>query len=285
MFQFTRNNQTFKCVPMLVEGFNGDINEDSGFVCTNTKPSLENFENTIPSGVSDQVQKLVVTSAIKNYDQCVQNQTINSLANANKLAGDDGAVNNTRYAMCAPFYNNPGWTGGSNQADDRKDAFKYPLVRFVRLDGGSDYINLSQLVVTDEKGVNIAKGKSASSSGSCCDGPESKAVDGVEAPRGHPGEYHSSGGNAFFEIDLGNPVQVYNVVIYNRADCCQNRMGSGYKIRLLDAARNEVFTSKNLTGDMVQTVVVKPPVFAKLNCPADNVQAGNFCYPASFVNK
>lgn len=76
------------------------------------------------------------------------------------------------------------------------------IVKYVRLDGGGDYINLSQLVVTDVNGVNIAKGRKATSSGYGWDAPEANAVDGVEASRGHPGEYHSSGGGAWYQVEL-----------------------------------------------------------------------------------
>jgi len=287
MFQFTRNNQIFKCSPIVLEGFEGD--SDSGFICTNTKENnnqnIENFENSFPGNVTDQIQKIVVNGTIKNYDQCVQDQTVNNLANANKLPNDDGAANNTRYAMCAPYYNNPGWAGGANKNEDRKDAFKYAPARFARIEGGSDYLQLSQVVVKDVKGVNVAKGKSVSSSGFCCDGNEFKAVDGVESARGHPNEFHSNGGNAFFEIDLGAPVEISTVTIYNRADCCQGRLASGYKVKLLDAARNVVFTGNNLNGDSSQTVVVRPPVFEKKQCPEGQTQSGFTCYPPFLINK
>ena len=284
MFQFTRNNQTFKCSPIILEGFDGG--DDNGFICTNTKENnIENFENSFPGNVTDQIKKLVVDGTLKNYDQCVQNQTINNLAQSNKLPNDDGAVNNTRYSMCASYYNNPGWAGGANKNEDRKDAFKYSPARIVRIDGGGDYLQLSQVVVKDLKGVNVAKGKSVKSSGHCCDGPEHKAVDGVESSRGHPNEYHSNGGNAFFEIDLGAITEISTITIYNRADCCQGRLASGYKIKLLDEKRNVVFTSNNLNGDSSQTIVVRPPVFEKRECPAGQVQSGFSCYPPFLINK
>jgi hypothetical protein len=45
MFQFNRNNQTYKCSPIVLEGFDGDSDNESGFICTNTKNTIENFEN------------------------------------------------------------------------------------------------------------------------------------------------------------------------------------------------------------------------------------------------
>jgi len=357
-----KNNTNFKCSPMVVEGFDG--NSNNGFICSVVNKKKETFENTLSNNVTEQVKKLVMNNTVRNYDQCVQHETINNLAYANKLAGDDGAVNTTRYTMCAPYYKKPGWTGGGNKDDDRKDEFKFPgnvlttlnkmvvageiknydqcvqnqtindlayankyfgddgavnntryamcapyyknpgwsgganksddrkdvynkllPAKFVRLEGGSDYINLSQLAVKDLNGVNVSKGKLTKSSGVGWDGPESAAVDGVESARGHPGEYHSNGPNAWFEVDLGTPTQISTVEVYNRADCCQNRMGSGYKIKLLDENRNVFFTSDNLTGELVQTIKVQSRVFPKIDCPNDQTQAGISCYPNSLINK
>jgi len=66
------------------------------------------------------------------------------------------------------------------------------LVSYVRLEGGNDWINLSQLVITDINGINIAPRGVATSSGAGYWTKDSTAIDGVEASRGHPGEYHSS---------------------------------------------------------------------------------------------
>jgi hypothetical protein len=128
------------------------------------------------------------------------------------------------------------------------------LVKFVRVDGGSDYLQLSQVVVTDENGANIAKGRKTSSSGVGWDGPESAAVDGTEASRGHPAQYHSNNGNAFFQIELSVPSKVVSVTIYNRADCCQSRLASGYRVKLLNAQGQVMVTSKPLNAEAKQVI-------------------------------
>jgi hypothetical protein len=69
------------------------------------------------------VEALVRAGTILNYDKCVTNGTVYSYSAANKLPGDDGALNKTRYSVCAPYYNNPGWKGGADTADDRKSIF------------------------------------------------------------------------------------------------------------------------------------------------------------------
>ena len=132
------------------------------------------------------------------------------------------------------------------------------LVKFVRLEGGNDIINLSQLVVTDMNGKNVAKGAITSSSGVGSDGAEANAVDGEEASRPHPKEYHSSTPKAWFHIDLFPPTKVASVTVYNRADCCQERM-IGYKIILYDENNNIAFTSNPLTKEAKQLIQVSTP--------------------------
>jgi hypothetical protein len=166
------------------------------------------------------------------------------------------------------------------------------IVKFVRIDSGGDYLQLSQVVVTDANGTNIAKGRKTSSSGVGWDGPEAAAVDGVEASRGHPAQYHSNGGNAFFQIELSSPSQIASVTIYNRADCCQGRLASGYRVRLLDSQGNAVFTSEPLNAEAKQVIKVtgpagsrpKPPVFKKIECGNGEAQAGFGCYPEWLLN-
>lgn len=124
----------------------------------------------------------------------------------------------------------------------------------VVLSDGNDWINLSQLVVTNLQGVNVAKGAKTQSSGVGFDAPESNAVDGEEASRPHPKEYHSSGQKAFFKVFLPNPDIITSVTVYNRADCCQERMASGYKIKLLGKDDKILFTSDNLTKESKQVI-------------------------------
>jgi len=44
MFQFTRNNQTFKCSPIILEGFDNNNDSSPNIICRNIK-SIENFES------------------------------------------------------------------------------------------------------------------------------------------------------------------------------------------------------------------------------------------------
>ena len=167
------------------------------------------------------------------------------------------------------------------------------FVKFVYLMGGSDYINLSQLVVTDSLGNNVAKGRPTRSTGVGWGGPESAAVDGVEASRNHPHEYHSNAGRAAFLVILDKPTQVTSVTVYNRADCCQDRMASGYRIMLTNEKGEALFNSANLTAAAKQTITITGPaagpaapiVYANVNCPKTHIQVGTNCYPKSIADK
>ena len=167
------------------------------------------------------------------------------------------------------------------------------IVKAVYLLGGSDYINLSQLVVTDSLGNNVAKGRQTKSTGVGWDGPESAAVDGVEASRNHPQEYHSNRGNAIFVVILDKPTQVTSVTVYNRADCCQGRMASGYRILLVGEKGEHLFVSAPLTAEAKQTITITGPaanpaapiVYANVNCPKTHIQVGTNCYPKSIADK
>jgi hypothetical protein len=76
--------------------------------------------------------------------------------------------------------------------------------RYVRLEGGTEYINLSQLVARDSSNNNVAKLKTVRFSGYEANYP-SVAVDGVEAARNYPAIYYSNTTtNAWFEVDLGS---------------------------------------------------------------------------------
>ena len=101
----------------------------------------------------------------------------------------------------------------------------------VQLAGGfGTCLNFSQLVVLNEKGENISVRRPTEGSGSWEPASNSsRAVDGDEWPRGHPNEYHCSvaacGANVnHWEVKLDRPSTVSAIIIYNRADCCQDRL-------------------------------------------------------------
>jgi hypothetical protein len=94
--------------------------------------------------------------------------------------------------------------------------------------------------------------------------------------------YHSTGQNAFFQVALSKPTQISSVTVYNRSDCCQDRM-VGYKVYLYDSNNNLLFTSSPLTANNVQTVSINLPTSSSLvTCGDMKTRTGGkatvFCY-------
>jgi hypothetical protein len=141
-------------------------------------------------------------------------------------------------------------TNTSTTIAEIKSSNPLNFVKSVRIAGGSDYLQISQLVVTDMQGNNIAVGRPTSSSGIyASEFTEKSAVNG-----NFQGLFISSTPtNAFFEVTLDKPTQIASVSIYNRKDCCQDRL-TGYKVILKDSAGNPIYTSNNLNGNPQQTI-------------------------------
>lgn len=130
-------------------------------------------------------------------------------------------------------------------------------VGFVRIEGGNDILNFAQLVVLDENGNNISRGRPQKvNSETYRDANKTKPNDGGEAPRSHPGQYHGRGRDDIWEVMLDAPKKVSSVIIYNRGDCCQGRLASGYVIKLFSPkpSVNLIFTSKKLNSNPVQVI-------------------------------
>ena len=130
-------------------------------------------------------------------------------------------------------------------------------VSFIRVYGSQSGPQIGQLVGLDDKGNNVTKGRRATGKdvpiGNA--GPD-KAVDGNEFVRPFPGMYHPHGqANQWFQVQLDRPTSISSVKIYNRGDCCQDRM-AGNKIYFLDANQNILWTSQALSAAPIQTVTV-----------------------------
>jgi hypothetical protein len=128
-------------------------------------------------------------------------------------------------------------------------------VKFVRIAGGGDYLQIGQVVVYDSKGANISKGRKATSKDIYGEHtkPE-KAVNGNETVGvGEHNCYISRGGQGEWTVELDAPSEVSRVRIYNRAEAA-GRLGSGYKVFYLGADGAVLYTSANLNGDGEQVV-------------------------------
>ena len=76
-----------------------------------------------------------------------------------------------------------------------------------------------------------------------------KAIDGnTDGNFGVGSTTHTAGGsNAFWEVDLNSTFHIDNIRLFNRTDCCGDRL-SNYDIQILDEDRNVVSTIVNNGG-------------------------------------
>ena len=138
-----------------------------------------------------------------------------------------------------------------------------PLEKLVQIiviyDDGSanEQINLSQLVIRNEKGENITKKGIMSTRGTAYNTKQETLVDGYEGSRAYPNIYHSPAGyGQYVWIEFLTAVRVSSITIYNRSDCCNDRI-TQYKLYI--NWRRDYERVLNLKADLVQTYNFIPP--------------------------
>ena len=117
-------------------------------------------------------------------------------------------------------------------------------------------INLSQLVIRDETGANITKKGNLMTSGTAYNTRQETLVDGYMGPRAYPYIYHSPAGyGQYVWVSFSTPVTLSSITIYNRSDCCNDRI-TQYKL-YIDWSLNHR-RDQTLRGDLVQTYNFMP---------------------------
>ena len=124
--------------------------------------------------------------------------------------------------------------------------FSIPLlchyVKIVR--PGRGILSVAEVQVFDETNKNIALNKDANQSSNYTDtekGVAGKAVDGNTNTNwsGNSVTHTKTGNDNYLQIDLGGGFKVKRVVVFNRKDCCSDRI-AGAKIILLDRYEKEI---------------------------------------------
>ena len=133
-----------------------------------------------------------------------------------------------------------------------------PGVTRIQLAGGfGTHLNFSQLVAFDSKGRNVTIGRATEGSGQWEPTSNSaKAVDGVHAPRGHPNEYHDSQAGKYishWEVKLDGPTTISSVIIYNRADCCQDRLAR-FNLHFFNSAGDLIYWKPQMETGAYQVI-------------------------------
>ena len=72
-----------------------------------------------------------------------------------------------------------------------------------------------------------------------------------------PNSNHTQNGdNEWLELDLNDDYMVSRIVIYNRPDCCQDRL-NGAKIKILDSSRKQIYPTIGLTSERLQEFMIR----------------------------
>lgn len=118
---------------------------------------------------------------------------------------------------------------------------RYVRVLPTHLDTQAPCIQIPQIQVFDEKGVEVARGKPATAPNAWPGTNPQIAVNGNTAPRSHwdrDSEYHDDCRNpevSYWQVDLGKSVGISRIVYSLRTDCCDQRQ-IATPIQLLDAS-------------------------------------------------
>lgn len=133
------------------------------------------------------------------------------------------------------------------------------------LQSPGQYLHFSQVAVIDSTGTNVALGKAVTVQSTWPGGDPQTPVDGVLQPRAwnanwHIGQNQTTGGT--WDLDLGATYDVVRVVVYQRTDCCTERI-NGAIVSLLDG-NGVVVAKKTITS----TTLVIPLDFRSSTAPA-----------------
>ncbi len=124
------------------------------------------------------------------------------------------------------------------------DANPGTVGRFVRIElPRRGTLTLAEVEVMSG-GVNVAKGKKASQLNVASGGTANRAVDGdTTGVYGQGSATHTQENtpNPWWEVDLGASVPIESIKVWNRTDCCTDRL-QGFTITVLDGSRAKVWS-------------------------------------------
>lgn len=164
------------------------------------------------------------------------------------------------------------------------------LAQFVRVlpsqQVGDSFIEISQIVVIDKNGENVAIGKSTAGttaawpSGSFGSLDASKAIDGQMFPKAQ-NFYHSAtaGGNTQFLLNLGAVTDITKIIYYTRGDNrTTHHRKQGIRLQLLDA-NQRVLDEKLLNNQLVEEITYLQ-AGAPSSCKSSLPAPAPFVFPA-----
>ena len=125
---------------------------------------------------------------------------------------------------------------------------------------GNGYIQLSQIVIKDMNGINVAPKGIIEDEGTSpaynSDTKPQNAIDGTEAVRAYPNIYHSIESDpkrpvTSFGVALEKPTCISEIIIYGRSDCCADRHKD--KVIFILGKNNVIWYSPPTTDQQVQS--------------------------------
>ena len=125
-----------------------------------------------------------------------------------------------------------------------KDVDEKTEVRYIRIEATpKKHLSLAEVeVIAKGSGKNIARYKPTTQGSTGWGGLSSRAVDGTKSGRYSKGSVtHTQVYNNWWEVDLLKPYELSKIIVYNRTDCCNNRLRNA-NITLLGEGRK--FISK-----------------------------------------
>jgi hypothetical protein len=140
-----------------------------------------------------------------------------------------------------------------------------------------NYLHVASIEVFDQYNNLISRGKPTTQTTKYSDGDNPIFVVDKDSYGGI--SITKQGTNEFFEIDLGKEYEISRIVVYNRPDCCQDRLEQARIIISTSSNRaNPVYTSDELTSALFQWVY--PPSVAV----HEDIDAGYGDVPRGFYN-
>ena len=145
------------------------------------------------------------------------------------------------------------------------------FVRIALPKGSSGYLTISEVEILSG-GRNVARGGKATQSSVGYNSPAAKAVDGNKSGSFGSCSCTNSEKDAWWEIDLESESAIDHIIIWNRNDCCPERLDR-VSVAVLNSERKPVET-KQLGGAAFQnTVTLNPNAPAVASDPTSYVVA------------
>ena len=125
-------------------------------------------------------------------------------------------------------------------------------IRYVKINKSGNFLTIQQVEIYDEHGTNVALVKHktpespvATSSSNFQGTNPYMAIDGnISNNQPWPNSAcSSSSSGGWWELDLGKTINVKKIIIYNRPDCCHERL-NGTNVSLIDRNHNTIWSTK-----------------------------------------